>query len=713
MGTFRQKTLGLLDQVISYPTAFDKTKTYTKGHIAQKTINSVSCLGAGQTQIFDPFTDTAGAFTGSLSFETANNRMFVISTSTAGGTATICLYNFNTSTGVKGALIGRIQLNLPVTTHTFRMFAIEDTGTTGWSMAVGSVGTLTQMGGTYRVHKVDLADFTLSPTIFYMGVANDAKAIYFEQDPTAFGGNHTLTAMQGGDMYPTTKEVITNNGITATTSFQGYDFTTTPTLQATQTTTAATVNGSPTFTLALHGYEANAALIINSNAPTAFTASTSILQTVYYVRATNLTANTFELSATLGGAAINATSVTSSTVFARAFGLSLTAFKATRKSAVFSGAAAGITGVILLTNSHQLVVPPTGTPNAGLLCLFLPTSTNFHLIRVSEITAGSNTFANLSQINALGGATDITAPVPVNAKYSSDIGKVIYINGVCSVVIKDWVNNAIVGHFLGQRNEWYENVIASSIESFGLQTLASIEVKAGWLFMIGSTTGQRVIIAIDLYSAATFGLSYITTPITNTKGYTFKTLETLRQNSNVTNTGIRQYKTSATYADTLFDNPDTGWTTVPNGVDESGLALLDWSMFKLLPRIFEKAPYNPVQTSEVLLGFISQYDNSEKWSTDMELSTQSASSPALSVAYLDATYTTSVPSITMTAISKATGLVVIQKNTVTNASDFEYSTNNGGTWIPLGTITNTAGTRLRYSWGITLPEDVEIIWSET
>jgi len=713
MGNYRQKTLGLLNQVVAFPAAFDKTNTYIKGHVTQKTVNSVPCLGAAQTQIIDTFTDTGGAFTGGNCYESVNNRLFVLSTSTAGGIATICLYNFDTATGVRGALIGRIQLNLPATTHTFRMFAVADAGTTGWSIALGSIGTLTQMGGTYRVHKVDLADFTPSPTIFYVATTDDSKGIYFEQDPTAFGGNHTLTAIQGGDMYIPTKEVIVNNGVTATTQLLGWDFTTTPTLQATKTATAPTVAASPTFTVAGHGFEANAALVMTANNPTPFVLTTPILQTVYYVRATNLTANTFELSATLGGAAINATSATAGTVFARAFGLSLTAFMASRKTAIFTGASVGIAGTILLTNSHNICIPPAGTPNAGLPCLFLPTSSNFHLIRLSEITAGASSFANLAQVNALGGATDITAPTVVQARYSETLGAIIYSTGICSIVVKGWVNNAIIGNFFGQRNEWYENIDPSHTSNFGFMTLAALESRNGFIFMIGSTVGQRVLIAIDLYSSATFGMSYFTTPITNTKGYTFKTLETLRQNADVTNSGLRQYKTSANYADTIFDNPDTGWTSVPNAVDESGIALLDWTMFRVLPRIFEKAPYSPSQTSEILLGYIAQNDNSEKWSFDGELSTKSADNPAYSVAYLDMAYQVAVPSITMTAVSKATGLIVRQKNTVTHAAEFKYSSNAGGTWNSLGTIPNVAGTRLQYSWGIALPEDVEIIWSET
>lgn len=79
-----------------------------------------------------------------------------------------------------------------------------------------------------------------------------------------------------------------------------------------QTTTGPTVNASPTFTMANHGYSVGKALCILANAPTGFTVS----PTIYYVVAA--TTNTFELSATVNGSAINATSVVSNTQFAQA-----------------------------------------------------------------------------------------------------------------------------------------------------------------------------------------------------------------------------------------------------------------------------------------------------------------------------------------------------------------------------------------------------------
>ena len=49
---------------------------------------------------------------------------------------------------------------------------------------------------------------------------------------------------------------------------------------------------------------------------------------------------------------------------------------------------------------------------------------------------------------------------------------------------------------------------------------------------------------------------------------------------------------------------------------------------------------------------------------------------------------------------------LINHNTVTNAANFEYSTDSGLTWLPLGTIPNTVGTLVRYSF--TSPPGVDI-----
>jgi hypothetical protein len=694
-----------LDDVVS---VYDKTKTYIAGHVSQKTIDGVACLGAGQTQIVDPFTDTGGAFTGGSIYISPNNRLFELSTN-ALGVLTVALYPFDLDTGVRGSLVGRIQLNMPnnaATTHTVRAFAVRDSGTTGWTIGLGTVGSVLVNGGVFMVNNVDLADFTMSPTVFGMGIANNTKSVYFQQDSGFVGAANNITAISGGDFDRDTGIFYVTSGLVSALVFYGFDMTISPTVNI-QTTTGATVPASPTFQLTGHGYVANDQVVLLTNIPTGFIASTATTQAVYYVRATNLTANTFELSATAGGVAVNATSATSNTTITRAHGQTTSGFSSSRKTGIVTG----FTGTILLTNSHNICTPVAGHPNAGVKSMFISSSSHFHTFALSNISAGVTSFPSLATVNCLGGAIDITAPTPLQAKYLESIGKIIYTTNTSSFVMKDWVNNAIIKHWGGQQNEWYENN-PNVTTPYGFVTIIAMDSSNGWLCTMGSTVGQRVTIIQDVYSSSTLALSYITTPVISTEGYIFKALNTYRQRANDTIPSIRQYKTAATSSDAIFNNPDTGWTTLPSEEDCTLFALNNFTQFRLLTRVIEKAPFSPSQISEVLFTYLPSLDNSENLSLDAELSTQSDVSPAQTVAYLDVAYASVVPKITMTAISKATGLVVRSRNTTDHAAEFEYSTNNGGTWNALGTIPNTVGTRIRYSWAIALPEDVQIVWSE-
>ena len=101
------------------------------------------------------------------------------------------------------------------------------------------------------------------------------------------------------------------------------------------------------------------------------------------------------------------------------------------------------------------------------------------------------------------------------------------------------------------------------------------------------------------------------------------------------------------------------------------------------------------------------------WSLSQEFTSREAEAPIRSVAYLNKAYLSgTVPKITIKAISKATGLVVYQKDTTANAAEFTYSTDNYLTQNPLGTIPNVAGTLLTHNWTSPIPGDVEIVWSD-
>lgn len=140
-------------------------------------------------------------------------------------------------------------------------------------------------------------------------------------DTENFGGNLAVagTITQGGGLVAPPGIIVPFAGLTAPAGWllcagQAVSRSTYASLFAAVTAAlgAATVTiASPSvFTLAGHGLVAGDAVYLTTTGalPTGFTANTT-----YYVTATSLTANTFTLAATLGGAAINGTGTQSGT----------------------------------------------------------------------------------------------------------------------------------------------------------------------------------------------------------------------------------------------------------------------------------------------------------------------------------------------------------------------------------------------------------------
>lgn len=63
-------------------------------------------------------------------------------------------------------------------------------------------------------------------------------------------------------------------------------------------------SGNPAISWPNHGLTSGSYIVLTGSTPSNFTASTLSAQTVYYVSATGLTTNAFELSATPGGSAV-------------------------------------------------------------------------------------------------------------------------------------------------------------------------------------------------------------------------------------------------------------------------------------------------------------------------------------------------------------------------------------------------------------------------
>jgi hypothetical protein len=710
------------DLLDSVTTVWDKTKTYIAGRVFQKTINSNSVLGPPLTNFIDVFTDTAsgGSITPNMDFESPNGRLFIINTPAA-GVATILLYDKPTNGQSNPVYVGRILVNLPntaATTHTLRHFKVYDgpnAGTvTGWKIVIGTTGSVLINGGTFTVYGVAKSNFVpISPPTFGLAIASAANAVYMHQDPTAIGVNNNLTANAGGSLDLVNQISAVHNGTAAAGQFFKLDLTVSPAVVL-QTTTSPTSIGSPTFTMTGHGFNNNDPVVQTANNPTGFTLSTATTQVVYFVR--NAAANTFELSATSGGASINATSATASTVFTRAFGTSVSAWTNTK-----TGNITGVSGTLLTNNSENFATPNTAIdPNipaaiSGFDCIFFATSTGFYMFKMSEITLGATSFPSMQSVNCNGTGTDFTGITVATAAYSSTLGVVVYTSNTSAFYCKRWLPNNILLAFGGLSTAYWENTPSRQTTNFSSVTISNLDTRLGWLSVCGTTVGQRGVFYLDLYSDHVFDNSYIISKVIDTSGVNlFEFVQTIEELFNYTNSMVFGYRTSDNYADAIFASPTGGpFTDIPFAENLNSFNLQDFTQVKIGFDIATLFAQSPAQVSELFLAVTKLFENSQNWFTDNEHSTKSTDSPPKSAAILVKAYPTSVPAIRLQALSRATGLAVLDKNTSAHAAEFQYSSNSGTSWNALGTIPNTINTtRLRYNWSTPIPEDVDLVWTE-
>lgn len=681
---------GLTNNVVS---VYDKTKTTVFGRAFLKTISATSVIGPPLTNFIDSFTDAA--ITGNMVYCTPNNRLFIITAITA-GVATVALYNFDLTGVTAPSYVGKILINYPntaATTHTLRHFKVYDgvnqAAVTGWQILVGTSASVLINGGNFVAQNIALSDFIpiSSPTIG-MAIASNAKANYFLQDPGNIGVANNLTQNLGASIDFANRLWITHNGLAATNQFIFWDLSQTPTFTI-QTTTAPTVNASPTFTLTAHGYAANDPVILLTNVPTPFAASTSTAQTVYFVR--NPTANTFALSATSGGASINATSVTASTTIGRAFGTSTTMWNSRK-----TGNIAGISGTLLSNNSEKYSVP-VDSINAGLPCIFFASTTNLYLVKISDLTNGATTPASLTTVNVLGTGIDYTAITNSSSTYSTDCGQAIFVSNSSTFYTKSWINSVINLAFGGLQTTWLEATMPPTT-TFALVTLTCLETQQGWLFATGGTAGQRGVLYCDLRSDQSFNYSYVVSPVLLTSGAVFNFLNTIEKLFDYTNSMKFSYRTAATSGDATFNNPGGAWTVVDFASSLTAFALNTYAQFRIDFFIADFTTNTPAQVSELQIGLTPVNEISSNWEGSVDNTSSNGASPAYTAFRMTQAYASVVPTMYFRAYDDS-GNLVASANTASNPSFFSYSTNNGSSWIALGTVPNTPfTTELRYAW---------------
>lgn len=670
--------------------SYDKTKISLFGNAFQKTLNSENCFGPGLTKFIDIQTDFAGAQgVGGPQHATPNGRLFALSTFTS-GVVSIALYSVNALTGAH-APIGRILVTLPnqgTSAHTARFVRAIDNGTTGWTIFIGTVATTTVLnGGVFRVNKVDLADFQMgTPTQIYMAQNDDEKGVYMLQDPTAVGAAHVMTTILGGSYDPTTNLLLSTKGSAGTMTTDGFDMSVAPTIVK-KTTTGNTSSGSPTFQMTAHGYANGDPVVILSNAPTGFTATLpNAVQTVYFVR--DVTANTFALAITSGGTAVNATSVTGGTVFARAFGTSLTAYLPARKSGTVT---TGFVGTAILLDAQKIVTPGHGTLS-GIKCLFVPTTSNFYFIPLTAIAAGVTSFVGSVGVNNLGNGSDYISPTTVSATYSEVLDKIIFSSAAFAFYAKSILNNNISHAFGTQIGLWLENTgrLADYFRGF---VVTALDVQNGRIFVGMNTAGQRGILAIDARSDSSFDYSSLVSPIVDLGGpSTAKFVSTVEQLYELTDTIRVFYRSAASASDAIFNSASGGWVEFAPAEDLN-VPLQRYVQLKVQWDVLTFLSGVPTQLSELNLGHDLLTDMDPHWKGLASGTTDT--SPSHTV-YRQTRLYVSYPSSFQHIGTDDAGNVVENFNTTTHASQFTHSLDEGITWLA-GLGPNQVGKRLRFT----------------
>ena len=565
-------------------------------------------------------------------------------------------------------------------------------------------------------------------------------------------------------------KVFVHNGVAATHQYYVFDYSVAPAINSmgTATSSANTTGAAAIFTVAGNTLAIGDPIVVTSNAPTPLVLTSAVTaQTVYYVSSANFTQGTsfsVAASAIVLGTAINLTLATSGTTFIRANGQSVTQFVAK------TGNLPALVGVLLLTNSENYAMPShtansgfdcvffttsstmylgkytdlwstqSGTTNGTINVTGLTSTTgltvgqtvfgtgipagttiativNINAITISvaattsttqTLTFGASLWPSLVNANVLGTGLDYTVPpLPVNAVFSNECDAVIFSNTGIYSYIKKFINSQILGQVGVAGNTFLEAQTYPAYQ-FSLQTISSIEQRGGWLLASCLTIPQRGVVAMHLASDQLFGSSYIISPVIPAVSSTLKFVDTVEQLFDYTSSYVLQYRTGTSAAAAVFNSATTGWTTVSSSVDLSSLTNNDYVQFRILFAMATTSGSGPsittpTQLSDLILTTQPNTQISDNWDYDYDASATTV--PTRVGFKLRQVYIASVPTLYYRAYDES-GALLINHNTVTNATNFQYSTDQGLNWLPLGTISNVVGTKIRYTY--TTPPGVNI-----
>lgn len=541
----------------------------------------------------------------------------------------------------------------------------------------------------YFVRNAGPNDFELSATFNGASIAAAAGPTSVVMQPL----NQEIDAF-GAIIDPSANRLYTHIGTAANPQYFVRDTSVNPTY-ATQTANI-TIGTPAKIQITSHGFTENEPVqFLAGSLPAAFA-----LNTTYFVRA--VTTNDFELSATAGGTSIATVTAATGVTVGRAFGYTNSQWLH------LTSILPAISGTLLATTDVDALATPVNAPLNGAVlngqkCAFFATSTNLYLGRLDELTPGATTWPSLTTSNMLGTPSQIVTPVVVSASWSDTLDHAIVLIGQAATnafrfMLKKVENNKLTALFGDQCMEFYETSTKEAYELRPSVPYANFTNNNGWLFAISTATGQRGVFAADLRSDVLGDFSYIVSKVlTLPQNSILKSIQTMRE---LVRTGGEigvQYRLSG------FGSISGGWLDVD---DEQELSIIAGTQiqFKMTFKTFTFDRTSHAQVSDLFIGYDTGEELSDNWEYSFDDS--SSGSPTRVGFRLKQAYATSIPLTLAFRAYDLSGVLLVDHDITNEASNFQYSTDSGNTWLPLGTISNTVGTLVRYTF--TSPPGVDI-----
>jgi hypothetical protein len=326
----------------------------------------------------------------------------------------------------------------------------------------------------------------------------------------------------------------------------------------------------------------------------------------------------------------------------------------------------------------------------------------------SSLIFGTNNWTSLTVSNLVGTGIDVVSSSAQFGRYGGvGSGECIdqfmaVTSSTFSVLIKPLQNNFLTASFGGTDNQWYETLNSATIFGGYLNSISGLEFKAGWMFLSGGSTGQRGVIAVDVLSEANFGISALISPIKQElPGTILESIMTLEELHDVTGNLNFWIRSATTSTDAIFDSSiiptvsaPAGWTRINTSQDLTSISIGPFYQMCITYQVISLDTQTPAQVNDIVFAYLPPGESSDNWVADIDNSTQGTSSPSYASFYLASAYSSSVPAL-FARVVDSSGSTVFSANTSANPTAFQYSVNGGTTWLPLGIIPNTVGTRIR------------------